>query len=178
MREPLQLRVQELLRVRVPLRVREPLQVRELPSLQAQEQEQAPEPLRWPTAPAREPEQCPETPPSKTAVPALQQPTAGSRPRLRQHSSDDTHACPFTISRLSPETPAASLLAVVVYLECDDLDAQVRELVDRGIVFDEPPTDRPWLWREARLRDPDGNVLCLFRAGENRKSPPWRLPPA
>ncbi len=38
--------------------------------------------------------------------------------------------------------------------------------------------DMPWLWREARLRDPDGHRLCLLRARENRKHPPWRLPSA
>jgi hydroxymethylpyrimidine/phosphomethylpyrimidine kinase len=27
----------------------------------------------------------------------------------------------------------------------------------------------------AWLRDPAGNQLCLFRAGENRRNPPWRL---
>ena len=37
------------------------------------------------------------------------------------------------------------------------------------------PTDRPWLWREARLRDPAGNALCLFFAGPNRRDPPWRV---
>jgi hypothetical protein len=31
------------------------------------------------------------------------------------------------------------------------------------------------LWREAHLRDPDGNMLCLFYAGKNRLDPPWRL---
>ena len=25
------------------------------------------------------------------------------------------------------------------------------------------------------LRDPDGNAICLFRAGTNRRFPPWRL---
>lgn len=28
------------------------------------------------------------------------------------------------------------------------------------------------LWREARLRDPAGNALCLFFAGPNRRDPP------
>ena len=65
--------------------------------------------------------------------------------------------------------------SVVVYFECVDLDARVAELVARGVSFDAPPTDRPWLWREALLRDPDGNAICLFHAGENRRSPPWRL---
>ncbi|HZO78526.1 MAG TPA: hypothetical protein VFB39_10820 [Solirubrobacteraceae bacterium] len=31
--------------------------------------------------------------------------------------------------------------------------------------FERRPMDQPWLWREARLRDPDGNWLCLFNAG-------------
>jgi hypothetical protein len=26
------------------------------------------------------------------------------------------------------------------------------------------------------LRDPDGNILCLYHAGDNRRNPPWRLP--
>ena len=27
----------------------------------------------------------------------------------------------------------------------------------------------------AYLRDPDGNRLCLYFAGENRVNPPWRV---
>jgi len=26
------------------------------------------------------------------------------------------------------------------------------------------------LWREAYLKDPDGNIICLFSAGQNRKT--------
>ena len=66
---------------------------------------------------------------------------------------------------------------VIVYFECAELDATCRELAARGVSFDSAPTDQRWLWREAYLRDPDGNVLCLYRAGENRRNPPWRLPP-
>lgn len=64
---------------------------------------------------------------------------------------------------------------VVVYFEQDNLDEHVNELVLKGIVFDELPEDRPWLWREARLKDPDGNQLIIYHAGENRKNPPWRI---
>lgn len=64
---------------------------------------------------------------------------------------------------------------VVVYFECADLDARVAALKEQGLEFDVEPTDQPWLWREAYLRDPDGNVICLFWAGENRRNPPWRL---
>jgi hypothetical protein len=42
-------------------------------------------------------------------------------------------------------------------------------------VFEHGPIDQSWLWREARLRDPDGHVICLFSAGENRINPPWKL---
>jgi catechol 2,3-dioxygenase-like lactoylglutathione lyase family enzyme len=65
---------------------------------------------------------------------------------------------------------------VVVYFECDDLDDRVGKLQARGIAFTSPPTDERWLWREARLADPSGNVICLFRAGEHRRHPPWRVP--
>jgi predicted enzyme related to lactoylglutathione lyase len=71
---------------------------------------------------------------------------------------------------------SAPQTGVVVYFECTELDARVADLVARGFVFTKPPTDERWLWREARLLDPSGNVLCLFSAGENRKNPPWRLP--
>jgi uncharacterized glyoxalase superfamily protein PhnB len=65
--------------------------------------------------------------------------------------------------------------APVIYLECDDLDHTFERLVAAGVRFDTPPTDQSWLWREARLRDPAGNSLCLFRAGRNRRDPPWRV---
>jgi catechol 2,3-dioxygenase-like lactoylglutathione lyase family enzyme len=65
---------------------------------------------------------------------------------------------------------------VTLYFESEDLDRQYERLCQLGIDFEHPPTDQPWLWREARLRDPDGHRLCLFHAGENRGNPSWRLP--
>jgi predicted enzyme related to lactoylglutathione lyase len=64
---------------------------------------------------------------------------------------------------------------IVLYFECENLDAEVIRLKDLGLHFDEDPTDRQWLWREAYLKDPNGNKICLFHAGKNRKDPPWRL---
>lgn len=64
---------------------------------------------------------------------------------------------------------------IYVYFECDNLDDQVVTLAQKGISFDEPPSDRPWLWREARLKDPDGNQIILYHAGENRLNPPWKV---
>lgn len=66
---------------------------------------------------------------------------------------------------------------VVVYFECADLDDRVGRLRADGIEFILLPTDQSWGWREARLRDPSGNELCLFTAGEFRKNPPWRVKP-
>jgi hypothetical protein len=39
------------------------------------------------------------------------------------------------------------------------------------------PVDQPYLWREAILLDPDGHRVFIYRAGENRLDPPWRLRP-
>jgi len=67
---------------------------------------------------------------------------------------------------------------VTLYFESEGVDDDCERLRGAGIEFEHPPTDMPWLWREARLRDPDGHRLCVFHAGGNRKNPPWRLPPA
>ncbi|MBB3696033.1 VOC family protein [Flammeovirga yaeyamensis] len=64
---------------------------------------------------------------------------------------------------------------IYVYFECDDLDDQVHQLKQQGLQFEQEPVDQTWLWREARLKDPDGNQIILFFAGENRLNPPWRL---
>ena len=63
----------------------------------------------------------------------------------------------------------------VVYFECEDLDAQLAALEARGLQFAQAARDEPWLWREARLTDPSGNVICLYHAGRNRLDPPWRV---
>lgn len=64
---------------------------------------------------------------------------------------------------------------VVVYFEVDDVDATVNRLKSKGLVFDQKAVDQSWLWREAYLRDPAGNRVCIYHAGENRRYPPWRL---
>ena len=67
---------------------------------------------------------------------------------------------------------------IVLYFECENLDDEVARLKSLGLEFYEDPTDRDWLWLEAYLRDPNGNRICLYHAGENRKNPPWRVPSA
>jgi len=63
----------------------------------------------------------------------------------------------------------------VIYFECEDLDRYVDELISKGLTFEEMPNDKKWLWREARLKDPDQNQLILYFAGENRLNPPWKI---
>ena len=60
-------------------------------------------------------------------------------------------------------------------LNAKTLDEHVNQLVSKGILFEEMPNDKRWLWREARLKDPDNNQLILYYAGENRLNPPWRI---
>ncbi len=64
---------------------------------------------------------------------------------------------------------------VYVYFETENLDEEVSRLVAEGIQFEHLPKDQTWLWREARLKDPDHNQIILFFAGNNRKDPPWRI---
>jgi len=64
---------------------------------------------------------------------------------------------------------------VTVYFEDDDLDHTCERIRRDGIGFEHPPTDMAWLWREARLRDPDGHRLCIFYGGDARRYPPWRV---
>lgn len=60
----------------------------------------------------------------------------------------------------------------IVYFEVEDVDAFVASL---DLPIAEAPADRDWLWREARLADPSGNIICIYHAGENRRFPPWRI---
>ncbi len=78
----------------------------------------------------------------------------------------------FSIQQVE-QLPAGN--GVHIYFECDNLDQYVNELISKGVEFDELPNDKRWLWREAHLKDIDGNHLILYFAGENRLNPPWRL---
>ena len=78
----------------------------------------------------------------------------------------------FSIHAVSPPFEASR---TVVYFECAALDRTVAELKAKGLRFVQDPRDEPWLWREARLADPSGNVICLYHAGANRLDPPWRV---
>lgn len=101
---------------------------------------------------------------------------------LTQLVSGDGYArfvCPQGDSTLSLESrgePPAAASVISLHFETERLDALVSELKERGVTFEQDPTDQPYLWREAVLRDPDGHRLFLYYAGVNRLDPPWRLP--
>jgi len=78
----------------------------------------------------------------------------------------------FSIHRVN-ELPKGD--GITIYFEDDHLDELVARLQAKGIIFTQLPEDTSWLWREARLQDLDGNNIILFKAGTNRKNPPWRI---
>ena len=80
-------------------------------------------------------------------------------------------ATTFSIHLADAMTPGGT----GIYFECDDLDGRVQTLKAAGIRFDSGPEDQRWLWREAWLRDPDGNRICLYFAGPDRIDPPWKI---
>ena len=87
------------------------------------------------------------------------------------------YECPDGVSTLSIHSSDQVLpsSSIVLYFERDDLDATVASLKAKGLSFESDPVDQDWLWREAYLLDPNGNRICLFHAGDNRKNPPWRV---
>ncbi len=99
--------------------------------------------------------------------------------KLIVHSSDRyaRFECPdgnstFSIQQ-TDKLPSGD--GIHIYFECEKLDEEVEELKKEGIKFDQEPTDQSWLWREAQLKDVDGNHIVLYYAGENRLNPPWKI---
>lgn len=76
---------------------------------------------------------------------------------------------------LHQEEQVADNTGAWIYFEVADVDEKMRELIRKGFTIEELPNDKPWLWREARLLDPDNHLLVIYHAGENRKNPPWRI---
>ncbi len=91
-------------------------------------------------------------------------------PRYARFALDET-------STLSVEVCEGRAGDAEIFLCCDDVDLDYDRACARGLTFDAPPTDQSYLWRTAALRDPSGNRIVLFTAGENQHFPPWRLTP-
>ncbi|MDB4089414.1 VOC family protein [Flavobacteriales bacterium] len=95
------------------------------------------------------------------------------------HSNDNyaRFICPDGNSTFSIQKSDNQNLAseIKVYFEIESLDEKVKDLIDKGIKIEELPTEKTWLWREAYLKDPSGNQIILYFAGENRINPPWKI---
>lgn len=79
----------------------------------------------------------------------------------------------FSLHVAEGEIPRTN--APQLYFEVDDVDGEIARLKQAGVALEQEPKQQSWLWREAWLRDPAGNAICIFHAGENRLYPPWRL---
>ena len=63
----------------------------------------------------------------------------------------------------------------IIYFEVKNLERDIQTLKSKGLKFTKELANESWLWSEARLLDPSENEVCIFKAGENRKNPPWRI---
>ena len=99
-------------------------------------------------------------------VPVVHEPPRYAR--FRCPDSDETLSIEVTGE---PPAPARAQL----FFECQDLDETVARLKAQGLQFDQEPTDMPYLWREARVRDPDEHDIRLYFAEDNRLNPPWKV---
>ena len=62
--------------------------------------------------------------------------------------------------------------APLIYFELDNIDDFIKSHRLTPIT---PLETQSYLWREADITDPSGNLIRLYQAGENRRYPPWRL---
>lgn len=97
-----------------------------------------------------------------------------SPPRYARFESTDGGGATLSLHAVD-DPPAAGTVIYFDHESPDDLDHHVRELEHQGFHFDSLPADQRWGWREARLRDPAGNGVCLMFAGDNRRFPAWRI---
>jgi uncharacterized glyoxalase superfamily protein PhnB len=72
---------------------------------------------------------------------------------------------------VEPSSPAQRA-AMHVEFSTDDLDALHQQLVERGVVFHQPPHDEPWE-RSATAFDPDGHAVefAQGKRGKNQVDP-------
>jgi catechol 2,3-dioxygenase-like lactoylglutathione lyase family enzyme len=80
-----------------------------------------------------------------------------------------------TFSLHLAEGPIPRTNAPQLYFEVADVEREATRLKQAGVAFEREPTQQRWLWHEAWLRDPAGNSICIYHAGENRRHPPWRI---
>jgi len=96
-------------------------------------------------------------------------------PRYARFTLDGDATLSIEVLPDAPGAPGSSH----IFFEVEDVDAKVAELKAHGLPFYQDPTDMHYLWREARLHDPDGHDLRIYSdATGARLNPPWKLQPA
>jgi len=60
----------------------------------------------------------------------------------------------------------------LIYFEVDDVAAFLK---DANLTPLSPPEMKSYLWEEADILDPSGNRIRIYKAGEARRFPPWRV---
>ncbi len=85
--------------------------------------------------------------------------------------------CPDQSTTFSIHEKAEATISpdIVLYFECDNVDEEVARLKRLNYEFEREVTDQPWMWREALLKDPNGNSIILYHAGDMRVNPPWKV---
>jgi lactoylglutathione lyase len=67
------------------------------------------------------------------------------------------------VEKVAADDPEHDLVGrfLAVSFNVDDIDTTYRKLVQRGVLFPEPPERQQWGGTLAFPRDPDGNILTL-----------------
>lgn len=73
-----------------------------------------------------------------------------------------------TMANLTPEARSA----IHIELSTDDLDALYVKLMERGVVFHEPPHDSPWE-RAMAAYDPDGYTIEIAQGLRGQNAAMW-----
>jgi len=78
-------------------------------------------------------------------------------------SSTSTGIAPVEVSNANGSSPNTGPGSVSILLETDDIDKDYEELLDKGIVFTQPPDIEPWGGMMAHFLGPDGENLTLVQ---------------
>ena len=77
---------------------------------------------------------------------------------------------------VTDDAGAVSPPSAQLFFECETVDDTFAALKSKGMVFEQDPQDMFYFWREARLRDPDGHDIRLYKdLGDYRLNPPWKI---
>lgn len=84
--------------------------------------------------------------------------------------------CTIAFHLLEPGKSVPEFEGLRLYFETKNLDSLCAKLESAGVKLDSPPAMKPWGWRHAYLKDPDGHELSLYWAGAKRflKTSRWK----